>query len=75
MRLVAFRKRLIEKYKKKGEIYEGRWNSSRGYQKQENQIIIRAKGKQAIINKETSQIIDFYKGTSLRGFIEIRRVQ
>lgn len=68
-------RKFIEKYKKKGEIYEGRWNSSRGYQKQENQIIIRAKGKQAIINKETSQIIDFYKGTSLRGFIEIRRVQ
>lgn len=37
--------------------------------------IIRAEGKQAIINKTSGQIIDFYEGTSLNGFINIERVQ
>ena len=41
----------------------------------EIQIIIRKNGKQAIINKATGQIIDFYKGTDLKGFIKIRRIQ
>ena len=35
----------------------------------------KADGKQAIINKETGQIIDFYEGTSLKGFINVRQVQ
>lgn len=40
----------------------------------ERQIIVRAEGKQLIINKATGQIIDFYKGTSLDGFINIERM-
>ena len=49
--------------------------SGTGVQNGETQIIIRKDGKQAIINKATGQIIDFYEGTDLKGFIEIRRVQ
>ena len=64
----------IEKYKGSAEIYEGKWNGT-GVQNGETQIIIRKDGKQAIINKATGQIIDFYEGTDLKGFIEIRRVQ
>jgi len=56
-------------------IFEGIWNSSRGSQGGELQIIVRADGKQLIINKTTGQIIDFYEGTSLDGFIDIRQVQ
>lgn len=65
----------IENNKSTAEIFEGTWNSSRGGQSGETQIIIRADGKQAIINKETGQIIDFYEGTSLDGFINVRQVQ
>lgn len=65
----------IAKNKDGAEIFEGEWNSSRGGQSGETQIIIRADGKQAIINKETGQIIDYYEGTSLDGFRNIRRVQ
>ena len=57
------------------EIYEGIWNSSRGQQSGELQIIIRNEGKQLIINKNTGQIIDFYEGTSLDGFIKLEKVQ
>ena len=57
------------------EIYEGIWNSSHGGQSGQTQIIVRQDGKQLIINKETGQIIDFYEGTSLDGFINIERVQ
>jgi RHS repeat-associated protein len=65
----------IKNNKANAEIFEGKWNSSRGGQKGETQIIIRADGKQAIINKKTGQIIDFYEGTSLDGFIKIKKVQ
>ena len=65
----------IERNRNTAEIFEGKWNSSRGSQGGETQIIIRSEGKQAIINKETGQIIDFYEGTSLDGFINIRQVQ
>lgn len=65
----------VKNNKSKAEIFEGTWNSSRGSQSGEVQIIIRYEGKQAIINKETGQIIDFYNGTSLDGFIDIRQVQ
>ena len=34
-----------------------------------------AEGKQAIINKQSSQIIGFYEGTSLNGFTNIRRIK
>ena len=61
--------------KNTAEIYVGEWNSSRGVQAGQEQIIIRAEGKQAIINKTSGQIIDFYEGTSLNGFINIERVQ
>lgn len=49
----------IENNKSTADIFEGQWNSSRGGQSGEIQIIIRADGKQAIINKATEQIIDF----------------
>ena len=65
----------IENNKSAADIFEGKWNSSRGGQSGETQIIIRADGKQAIINKATGQIIDFYEGTSLNGFINVRQVQ
>lgn len=65
----------IENNKSTAEIFEGKWNSSRGGQSGEAQIIIRSNGKQAIINKSTGQIIDFYDGTSLDGFINVRQVQ
>ncbi len=45
----------VNKYKATAKIWEGKWTSGRGVQKQEMQIIIRAKGKQAINNQETSQ--------------------
>ena len=61
--------------KETSDIYEGIWNSSRGGQSGQRQIIIRKNGKQLIINKESGQIIDFYNGTSLDGFINIERVQ
>lgn len=57
------------------DSFEGIWNASRGGQAGQVQIIIRAKGMQAIINKTTGEIIDFYTGTSLDGFIKIRKVQ
>lgn len=65
----------IKTNKNSAEIFEGTWNASRGGQAGQVQIIISAKGMQAIINKTTGQIIDFYKGTSLDGFIKIRKVQ
>lgn len=65
----------IESNKHNAEIFEGTWNSSRGIQGGEEQIIMRYEGKQAIINKESGQIVDFYEGTSLDGFIDIRQVQ
>lgn len=65
----------FEQYKNTAEIYVGKWNSSRGVEGGELQFIIREDGKQLIINKETGQIIDFYEGTSLNGFINIERVQ
>lgn len=68
-------RKFIKNNKNTAEIFEGKWNSSRGGQKGETQIIIRAGGKQVIMNKETGQIIDFYKGTSLDGFINIKKVQ
>ncbi|MBQ3546350.1 MAG: hypothetical protein IJA34_15405 [Lachnospiraceae bacterium] len=65
----------FEQNKDVANIYEGVWNSSRGGQSGQNQIIIRKDGKQLIINKASGQIIDFYEGTSLDGFINIERVQ
>ena len=65
----------FEQNKDTAEIYEGVWNSSRGGQSGQTQIIMRQGRKQLIINKETGQIIDFYEGTSLDGFISIERVQ
>ena len=65
----------IENNKSTAEIFEGTWSSSRVGQAGETQIILRADGKQAIINKATGQIIDFYEGTNLNGFINIRQVQ
>ena len=56
-------------------IYEGKWNDSRGIQSNQVQLIIRYDGKQLIINKETGQLIDFYKGISLDGFINVERKQ
>lgn len=49
--------------------------SNTGVQGGEIQIIIRAEGKQAIINRDTGQLVDFYEGTSLNGFIEIVEVK
>ncbi len=65
----------FEQNKNTAEIYEGVWNSSRGEQRGQVQIIIRNDGKQLIINKASGQIIDFYEGTSLDGFINIKRRQ
>ena len=65
----------FEQNKNTSEIYEGIWNNSRGGQSGQRQIILRKDGKQLIINKESGQIIDFYEGTSLDGFINIERVQ
>lgn len=65
----------FEQNKNTSEIYEGVWNSSRGGQSGQRQIIMRQDGKQLIINKESGQIIDFYEGTSLDGFVNIERVQ
>ena len=62
----------FEQNRNTAEIYEGIWNSSRGGQ---TQIIVRQDGIQLIVNKETGQIIDYYEGTSLSGFINIERVQ
>lgn len=39
------------------------------------QIVIRYDGKQAVIDKVTGQIIDFYQGTDLKGLINIKQVQ
>lgn len=41
----------IEQNKGPEDIFEGKWNSSRGGQSGETQIIIRANGQQVIINK------------------------
>lgn len=68
-------RKFIEENKNTADIFEGVWNSSRGSQSGQTQIIIRSGGKQAIINKSTGQIIDFYEGTSLDGFINIRQVR
>ena len=57
------------------EIYRGNWNNSRGNQSGQVQLIIRHNGMQLIINQETGQIIDFYEGISLDGFINIERMQ
>lgn len=46
----------IEKYKGSAEIYHGKWNSSRGLEGGRDQIIIRADGKQAIIDEQSGQI-------------------
>ena len=65
----------FEQNKNTSEIYEGIWNNSRGGQSGQRQIIMRKDGRQLIINKQSGQIIDFYEGTSLDGFIDIERVQ
>ena len=65
----------FEQNRNTSEIYEGVWNSSRGSQSGQRQIIMRQDGKQLIINKESGQIIDFYEGTSLDGFVNIERMQ
>ena len=65
----------FEQNKNTSEMFEGIWNSSRGVQSGQVQIIMRQDGKQLIINKESGRIIDFYEGTSLEGFINIERVQ
>lgn len=65
----------IETNKNTAEIYVGEWNSSRGIQTGQEQIIVRAGGKQAIINKTSCQTIDFYEGASLDGVINIERAQ
>ena len=57
------------------EIRVGTWNDSRGVQGGQRQIIVRAEGNQLIINKDTKQLINFYNGTSLDGFIKLRRWQ
>ena len=68
-------RKFIEDNRNTADIFEGVWNSSRGGQSGQTQIIIRSEGRQAIINKSTGQIIDFYEGTSLDGFINIGQVQ
>lgn len=65
----------FEQNKDKCEIYEGIFNNSRGIQSGKAQYILRQDGKQLIISKETSQIIDFYEGTSLDAFINVERLQ
>ena len=64
----------VERNKDTATMYEGIWNDSHGGQSNQVQIIIQAEGYQAIINKETMLLIDFYKGNSLRGFINIRNI-
>ena len=65
----------IAKHKDSAEIYDGKWNASRGIEGGKKQIIIRAEGMQVIIDEQSGQIIDFYEGTSLNGFINIRRIK
>jgi hypothetical protein len=65
----------VKKHKTTAKIWEGKRNSGRGVQNDQLQIIMRANGKQAIINQKTSQLIDFYNGTSLKGFINLKKVQ
>lgn len=54
----------IEKHKKTAHIYGKMEFQQRGTNATNNQ----SKGK-------TGQIIDFYKGTSLNGFINVKKVQ
>lgn len=68
-------RRFWKKNRFSAEIFEGKWNSSSGEQKGQIQVIIRSKGKQLIVNKETKQIVDFYEGTSIKGFLDIKKVQ
>ena len=55
------------------EIFEGKQTGRTGAEY--DQIIIRYEGKQVIIGKNSGQIIDFYEGTDLRGFINIKKVR
>ncbi len=57
------------------EIYQGYWGDPHLESIEKDQLIIRADGKQLIIGKRSGQIIDFYEGTSLNGFIKIERIQ
>lgn len=64
----------VERNKDTATMYEGRWTDSSGKESQQRQIIIQAEGCQAVINRKTMQLIDFFDGNSLRGFYDIRSI-
>ena len=64
----------VERNKDTATMYEGRWTDSSGKESQQRQIIIQAEGRQAVVNRKTMQLIDFFDGNSLRGFYDIRSI-
>ena len=54
------------------EIFEGIWNG-KGKLNGTTQIIIRYNGMQVIVEKGTMQILDFYIGTDLSAFINVKK--
>ena len=56
------------------KVYEGKWNGT-GSQHREIQRIITYEGKTVIVNKDSGQVIDFYRGEAYRGIIELERIR
>ena len=57
------------------QIFEGTWNGTGKVTAQTQQIAISCENKTVILNKLSGQIIDFYKGTELRGLIKLITLQ
>ncbi len=65
-----------EKYKNNpnAKIFRGKWNGSGKFNLKE-QFVISYENRSVIIDKISGQIVDFYKGTEMRGLIEILKIQ
>lgn len=59
----------------KTQVFEGEWNGRGKTTSGRLQIILRYQGKQAIIDKKTGQLINFYQGTELKGFKNVKEIK
>ena len=56
------------------KIHEGIWNG-KGSLNGQTQRVISYNGKSVVYNPRNGQVIDFYKGTEMRGLINIKRIR
>lgn len=67
-------RKFFGKYKKTARIYIGKYNGSHGIYSDKYQYIIQKNGKSLIMSGD-GQLVDFYRGTSFKAFINIERMQ